>query len=171
MGNTLFPPDTGDTQYHQMAHSILDEMIASGNRVAEIRKNELQRLESLFQELDNRVKQEGLRTLTLPTLSGYGEYPKIGVESSFQEEQPEIPFDIESSVIPPALRTDQHLRPISSAEEQMQGNLDSFYSSMGISSYEFLSIADQIGNNDISFGLLDPDAGWSDGYEVVGSSY
>ena len=69
------------------------------------------------------------------------------------------------------MRTDQHLRPISSAEEQMQGNLDSFYSSMGISSYEFLSIADQIGNNDISFGLLDPDAGWSDGYEVVGSSY
>ncbi|RJE22072.1 hypothetical protein PHISCL_05578 [Aspergillus sclerotialis] len=168
MGNTLFPPDTGDTQYHQMAHSILDEMIASGNRVAEIRKNELQRLESLFHELDNRVKQEGLRTLTLPTLSGYGEDPKIGVENSFQEEHPEIPLEIEPGVIPSTLRTDQSLRPISSAEEQMQGNLDSFYSSMGISSYEFLSIADQIGSNDISFGLLDPDAGWSDGYEVQG---
>lgn len=167
MGNTLFPQDKADTHYHELAHSILDEMSASGNRVAEIRKNELERLEGLFQELDTRVKQEGQRTLTLLTLSAHGVDLDIGVENNGQGGHPEIPLALDPGVIPPPPATDEDLRSMPCAQEQMHGNLDSFYSSMGISSYEFLSIADQIGNNDILIGSLDSGAGWLDGYEIA----
>lgn len=162
MGSTLFPQDTAaDIHYNQVAHSILDDMIANGNRVAGIRKNELQRLENLFQELDARVKQGGLRTLTLLPMSD----ADPAVESTSNQE---MPLAIEPGEILSTLGTNRNMRPttVSSAEE---GTLDSFYSSMGISSYEFLSIADQIGNNDTSFGWLDSGAGWLDGDEMAGS--
>lgn len=165
MGSTLFPQDTtADVHYNKVAHSILDDMIANGNRVAEVRKNELQRLESLFQELDARVKQGGLRTLTLLPQSD----PDPGMESTTGQE---MPLAIEPGEVLATLGTNKNMRPTtaSSAEEPMQGNLDSFYTSMGISSYEFLSIADQIGNNDISFGLLDSGSGWLDGDEMAQS--
>lgn len=168
MGNMLFPPDTADIHYLHVAYLILDEIIARGNRVAEIRKNELQRLGSLFQELDTRVKQEGLRTLTLFTLSGQGGNPGLGVENSAQGEYSDMSLVPEPGVITPNMETDKSLRPMSSAEEQMGGNLDSLYSSMGISSNEFLSIADEIGNNDISLGFLNSGVGWlDDGYEMA----
>lgn len=139
-------------------------MIANRNRVAEIRKIELQRLESLFQALDARVKQGGLRTLTLLPQSD----ADPGVENSSSNQ--EIPLSIEPGEILQSLGTDKNPRAtVSSAEDPMQGNLDSFYTSMGTSSYEFLSIADQIGNNEISFGLLDSGAGWLDGDEMVES--
>ena len=71
MANTLFPNAHGtDGQNHsQTAHTILDEIIFRGNRLAEARKTELANLEGIFQELRMIMEQRGFRTLSL-SLSG-----------------------------------------------------------------------------------------------------
>ncbi|KAJ5231508.1 uncharacterized protein N7469_006096 [Penicillium citrinum] len=67
IANSLFPSATDEHDYHQEAHSILDEMIFKGNKLAAARKEELSHLEGLFSELTARVERYGLQTLTLTT--------------------------------------------------------------------------------------------------------
>ncbi|PWY87950.1 Zn(II)2Cys6 transcription factor [Aspergillus sclerotioniger CBS 115572] len=148
MGNTLFPPDIATQSYSHLAHQVLDEMISRGNKVARLRKSELTRLEGLFQALAERVKQEGLQTLTLPgtvdpesdILGDRGEqYPTTGQNNN--------PKD---------------LGPLPTPDTHMSNEMD-ILESIGISSYEFWSIIGQIADADVT-GELDPGDGWLGNY-------
>lgn len=138
MAKALFPSSTHDRLYSQNAHAILDELIIWGNRVATARKQELTRIEGLFQILAKRVEQEGLRLLSLSgdTFSQHDSFNvtqqiEMGrtsladngaaVRSTFQDSQ-SIPDD-----------------PSGAA------GLD-FLESVGISSFEFHTIINQINN-------------------------
>lgn len=163
MAHTLFPPDAEDQKYSQVGHSILDEFISSGNRVAEIRKAELNRLEGLFQELAARVEQEGLQTLTL---AGPAEAEMGLVNGRFEDRQGQLSAE-EPEMTSRSPSAAGNVRSLPSAELQMPSNVDSL-DNIGISSYEFLSIVDQIGNPDLSHGLLDSESEWLEGGNMPG---
>ncbi|KAF5856487.1 hypothetical protein ETB97_007289 [Aspergillus alliaceus] len=65
MANALFPQILHGQVYSKEAHSILEEMIENGNKIAEVRQTELAQLEGLFEELAAREKSQGLQPLTL----------------------------------------------------------------------------------------------------------
>lgn len=158
MANALFPSsaNTDSRSYSQAAHSILDEMILSGNRVAEARKREFIRIECLFQELARRVEQQGLRILTLDD-QGLTDLAPVNIPNKSQSEttsaEPAAAF--QSSA--------RDERP-SSAGSLAPANIE-FLDSIGISSNEFLSIADQINNPGIPYGVLDFRPDWLLGEE------
>ncbi|RJE19496.1 hypothetical protein PHISCL_08158 [Aspergillus sclerotialis] len=146
MANALFPSTSDDRSYRKDVHAILDELILCGNRIADARKQELSRIEDLFQEFIRRVDQEGLRLLTLSdsiipdntavnsqngAQSGEASVTELGtvLQSSYREQQP---VSVDASALAHA----------------------DFLDSIGISSYEFLSIVDQINNPDIPYGDL-----------------
>lgn len=170
MANTLFPSSTSDSSSSQTAHGILDEMILCGNRVAEARKAELSRIEGLFFELSKRVKQEGLRVLTLsggevveavpahnpnPSPDEDQERPRAGEESSSLAE---------AGLVPTSAVGGANARGLS-AEGFEQGGFDSL-DLIGISSYEFLSIVNQIDNPGVPYGVFDGPPEWLAGDDV-----
>lgn len=161
MAHTLFPPSTDAHSYSQTAHAILDEMILCGNRVAEARKAELRRIEDLFGELTKRVQQEGLRTLTL---SGR---EVAEVVPAAAQTQPDEDHSGRASVTESELGVHSLVRDARalSAEAQEQGQVDSL-DIIGISSYEFLSIVDQIDNPGAPYGVFDGGAEWLAGEDL-----
>ncbi|KAH8691419.1 fungal-specific transcription factor domain-containing protein [Talaromyces proteolyticus] len=153
MANALFPSSSDDWSYSQVAHSILDEMILCGNRVAEARKGELSRIEGLFQELARRVEQEGLRILTLSD-PGLAEVAPVNIPD---EARPEDVPVTEPTMVPRSSVRDN--RPFSADPLAPANNIDSL-DSIGISSYEFLSIVDQINNPGLPYEDLDVRPDW-----------
>ncbi|KAJ5700955.1 hypothetical protein N7493_012001 [Penicillium malachiteum] len=67
MANALFPEALDGQAFAEEAHSILDQMISNGNKVAQMRKEELIHVERLFFEVATRAKSNGLQPLTLST--------------------------------------------------------------------------------------------------------
>ncbi|KAJ5439990.1 uncharacterized protein N7458_010988 [Penicillium daleae] len=153
MANALFPPNTNtdSRSYSQVAHSILDEMVLSGNRVAEARKRELISIEGLFKELARRVEQEGLRILTLAD-QGLTDLAPLNIPNESRSDatitEPVTAFQ--------SLGRDD--RP-SSAGSLAPANIE-FLDSIGISSNEFLSIVDQINNPGMPYGALEVRPDW-----------
>jgi hypothetical protein len=153
MANALFPPNTNtdSRSYSQVAHSILDEMVLSGNRVAEARKRELISIEGLFKELARRVEQEGLRILTLAD-QGLTDLAPLNIPNESRSDatitEPVTAFQ--------SLARDD--RP-SSAGSLAPANIE-FLDSIGISSNEFLSIVDQINNPGMPYGALEVRPDW-----------
>ncbi|KNG91257.1 Zn(II)2Cys6 transcription factor [Aspergillus nomiae NRRL 13137] len=150
MADTLFPHSTEGQNYSEEVHAILDEMIYKGNRLAAVRKGELAHLETLFKDLATRIERRGLQTLTLssPTENEQptpcdGEYQIGG--STVQTE----PIDV-SLVRDPSTSPDVLHHTTSDIE---------FLENIGISSYEFFTIVNQIGNSD-NYSLLDPAQVW-----------
>ncbi|KAE8420921.1 Zn(II)2Cys6 transcription factor [Aspergillus pseudocaelatus] len=150
MANTLFPHVAEGQTYSEEVHAILDEMIYKGNKLAAVRKGELAHLETLFKELATRIERRGLQTLTLssPTENGQpmscsGEYQVGG--STVQTESIDLALVEDPSVSPDVLH-----HTASDIE---------FLDNIGISSYEFLTIVNQIGNSE-NYSLLDPAQAW-----------
>lgn len=54
LAQALFPATNGDTSHDDVVGTVLDEMIQRGNRVAQARKAELERLKSLCNELNQK---------------------------------------------------------------------------------------------------------------------
>lgn len=160
MAYTLFPSGTDDQTYSQTAHSILDQMILCGNRVAEARKEELCRIEGLFQVLSKRVEQEGLRTLTLSDRAN----AEIEPAQTAEELRGQTPVT-EPGILPQSAVRDARL---SSTEPLIPPPVDSL-DIIGISSYEFLSIVDQLDNPEISYGVLDAGPEWLEGGDPTDS--
>ncbi|GAA82994.1 Zn(II)2Cys6 transcription factor [Aspergillus luchuensis IFO 4308] len=72
MASALVPALVGQRSSNQQAHLILDEIISKGNRVAEIRKADLTRLETLFEGLKERYANAAnhISTALVPETSG-----------------------------------------------------------------------------------------------------
>jgi hypothetical protein len=178
MAKTLFPSSTQDGLYSENAHAILDELILWGNRVATARKQELSRIEDLFQKLAERVEQEGLLLLTLSD-AAFNPDASVGsgpFNTTSMSQSQYIPIGRVSTADNVRLGA-AALHP-SSAQQDNQSvpadppatapNLD-FLANIGISSYEFHSIIDQINNPEIlSGGDMDMSPDWS---AAVNTSY
>ncbi|RAQ42956.1 hypothetical protein AFGD_010840 [Aspergillus flavus] len=156
MANTLYPPGTNDDTYSKSAHSILDEMIMCGNKVAEVRKDELRCIEGLFQEFAKRVQQEGLQVLTL---SGRGLAEAGPDENPSQECRGQTP-----ATEPPTFTESSAQSP--SINQSLTASVDPLDNVIGISSYEFLSIVDQIGGSEMPY-VLNAGLDWMDGGAIA----
>lgn len=169
MANTLFPSSTQDRLYSENAHAILDELILWGNRVANARKQELSRIEDLFQKLADRVEQEGLLLLTLSDASAT--FRDAGTHSINMSQY--IPIGRVSAADTGAQIALQSPSSATSQSAPVEppgstANLD-FLANIEISSYEFHSIIDQINNPEISGGGdMDMRTDWS---AAVDTSY
>lgn len=126
MANALFPDVVDDQGHSQLAHGILADMVSRGNRVARTRKAELEHLEALFEELVAQVQRHGLQTLTL---AGPDDAQRLLVSEAEA-----------------AAMTMTDANGIQS-DPQSIANMD-FLDNIGISSEEFLSIVQQIGDFD-----------------------
>ena len=144
MATTLFPHAAEGQSYSTEAHAILDDMIYRGNRLATARKTELTHLEGLFRELGARIERRGLQTLTLASPDH-----NIGF---FTQETGEDATLTDPATLTPSLVGDADCSP--SGLPPIASNLE-FLENIGISSDEFLSIVNQIGNP-VSHSVLDP---------------
>ncbi|KAM0370557.1 hypothetical protein ACHAO7_008624 [Fusarium culmorum] len=121
MATALFPGVADDQNSRHLVHQLLDNMIARGNRLAKVRKQELVYLESQCQELATQVQQQGLQTLSLAVTD------EATSESVGKVDEERL------------LTTDM---------EEGTSDLD-FLDNIGISSEEFMAIVQQIGDPDI----------------------
>ncbi|KAI5925663.1 fungal-specific transcription factor domain-containing protein [Camillea tinctor] len=135
MVNALFPGEVDYQGCRQLAHQVLRNLITRGNRVARARISELRHLEKLFQELIARVQQQGHQTLN--------PFPTEGSEVEANEGHDRLlSSDNEPSTL--AMITDSEYHSHCSRPHETS-NMD-FLEDIGISSEEFLSIVQEIGD-------------------------
>lgn len=178
--------DRADRAYSRDAHTILDELVLSGNRVAAAHKRELTGIEALFDEFARRVQREGLRLLTLSSSGS----DQAGGLADATATQVNVNVNVDVNNTPVGMRAGEAgigtaavLQESSSSSSSNtttatatalfhghgQGPVDpvdaaapapapasvEFLESIGISSYEFLSIVEQIDHPEIWNGELD----------------
>lgn len=148
MAKALFPHTDEEVAYNDQVQCLLDEMIVKGNRVAGVRKAELSHLEFLFGELAKRVESLGVLTLTLVTpeclntdltneLADGPDYEAVQDGDHYR-----IPYGPQLPVM------DGGDSQLSSHMQQPAFSNSEMLDTIGISSYEFLSIVDQMGHMD-----------------------
>lgn len=146
MASAIFP-DMADSQPYNQSHvnMILDEIIHTGNRVAESRKAELNFLRLAFQEFSMRIQQQDLQTLswTDTLLDSRGE-PGLMPRQEQQCQTPQVISQVTGTSVGllPAMApqmVQDYLQPPETVE---------FLENIGISSGEFLNIVDQMGSQD-----------------------
>ncbi|KAF9886452.1 hypothetical protein FE257_011484 [Aspergillus nanangensis] len=155
MANALFPHAIEGQSCIQDAHSIFEEMTYKSNRLAAAQKSELVSLESLFRELASRIERRGLQTLTLTTPDQMGNNrPEHMAPDDEQLVDASVADEgsIELSLVGGSEASPGVDHPVSNME---------FLENIGISSYEFLSIVDQIGNPE-TYGMLDGGQSWKE---------
>ncbi|GLA19686.1 hypothetical protein AnigIFM62618_007805 [Aspergillus niger] len=153
MAGAVFPNVTEGENQNCMndAHLILDQMIQRGNKLAAARKSELVQLEKLFREVAERIERRGLETLTLPTsLAAVPPQSELGSDylNAGRVERSQEPGDLAACPVP---LTSVPGSPSVLAQASSLGFLDS----IGISSYEFFSLVNQIGQTE-GCSVLDP---------------
>ncbi|RAL11793.1 Zn(II)2Cys6 transcription factor [Aspergillus homomorphus CBS 101889] len=153
IAQTLFHLEPAEQSHAQAAQLILDEIVASGNRVAEVRRVELAHIQSLFGEFASRMEEEGLQNLSLPGIMQEGQ----PVRGSVPGEEELFPQAEEPPAIGWPASPESNTRSTTLAEEDLSRNLD-FLDTFGISSHKFLSIVDQIGQRDLTQELWGPQA-------------
>ncbi|KGO64981.1 Transcription factor, fungi [Penicillium italicum] len=153
MANALFPEVDNEQCFIQQSHSILDRMITNGNQIAEARREELMYLENLFQELSSRAVSQGLQPLTLDTPDD--------AETTTEDRTDDRNGALLDEMEGPISLDDPLWMSYSASDSQALCPADmevpsvELLSNIGISSADFLSIVDQIGNLDASYGVLD----------------
>ncbi|KAJ5288681.1 hypothetical protein N7478_001711 [Penicillium angulare] len=155
MAKTLFAHAIEGEEYGEKAHSILDEMISKGNRLASSRKIELTHLEGLFNELAVRIKQYGLQELLLTTPD------HIDQEANMQQ-QPNFHHLSHMDESAAHLHSPDTYDMHGYQQAPRMPNGVELLDDIGISSYEFLSIIEQIGADN---SVLDPTASPIQGIE------
>ncbi|KAK2609151.1 hypothetical protein QQS21_002233 [Conoideocrella luteorostrata] len=141
MAKGLFPDTDEHQPYSEQVHSILGHMIARGNKVAELRKAEFSHIEYLFDELAKRAERSGLQTLTLVS-------PENIEDITITDSLDHRVEDEDPNAGPMAL--DQGLPRLNAVGEPLLHpplilTNNEFLDDIGISSYEFLSIVNQMG--------------------------
>ncbi|KAM5379070.1 hypothetical protein ACJA88_005630 [Fusarium oxysporum] len=131
MATALFPGVADDQGCRLLIHQLLDNMIARGNRLASVRKQELVYLETQCQELVAQVQQQGLQTLSL-AVTDEDLARKADEEQQRLLTQETLGMEV----------------PMNCVQNPMTSDME-FLDNIGISSEEFLSIVHQIGDPDI----------------------
>ncbi|KAF5685097.1 C6 transcription factor [Fusarium denticulatum] len=131
MATALFPGVADDQGCRLLIHQLLDNMIARGNRLASVRKQELVYLEAQCQELVAQVQQQGLQTLSL-AVTDEDLARKADEEQQRLLAQETLGMEV----------------PMNCVQNPMTSDME-FLDNIGISSEEFLSIVHQIGDPDI----------------------
>ncbi|KAK1484272.1 hypothetical protein CCUS01_03984 [Colletotrichum cuscutae] len=155
----LFPAVIGDDGLSQMeqTHNILDDMISKGNLVAEVRKAELVHLETLFHEFTRRVRDQDLEDRIHSPTTRLNGIPSGSIEAVID------PITTQTFVSEPDLvstTTVSESQPLASVFSDTPDNTE-FLETIGISSDDFLSIVEQMGNeNDLPFSMLDLGQFW-----------
>ncbi|KAE8152978.1 Zn(II)2Cys6 transcription factor [Aspergillus avenaceus] len=149
MAHTLFPRTAKGRCYSTEAHSILNEMSRKGNKIAATRKAELSHLETLFRELAARMERRGLETLTLSS-------PELNEPEATHNRQALEESSAHANVV--ELPSSGDLDSSPSVLEQTAANLE-LLDNIGISSYDFFALVNQIGNAE-DFSVLDPTLPW-----------
>lgn len=140
IANTLFPDVTDYPGCGELAHQILDNLISRGNRVAASRKAELLHLENLCQELVAEIQEQGHETLQL-LLNQNGTLSEL-VSRSNEEHERLITMTSDTSTLG---EVDDRGHTLNNTHPQMTSNVE-FLDDIGISSEEFLSIVQQMGD-------------------------
>lgn len=130
------------------AHFTLDEMICKGNKIAEMRKAELSHFTSLLLELAKRAEWHGFHPLTLSS----PEAPGTRLASEPRVERREENSVADHAPITPL--TPRHAQDACFVDPPLPNDID-FLNDIGISSFEFYSIVDQIANADMAYSILD----------------
>ena len=146
MASALFPSVADDQDYSRMAYTTLDEMIQQGNKIAEVRKAELIYLERLCQELASQSEQHDLQTLSLTGPDG-SETDTDTHMLTQPDHTATMPSAADVSIGPPAPMPGQPVAPGPDFRPPMS-NIE-FLDDIGISSENFFSIVDQMGDQDI----------------------
>lgn len=143
MATALFPDVADDQGCRQLGHQILDSMISRGNRVAAVRKQELVYLEVQCQELIAQVQQHGLQTLYLAVPDEMGSEPARKADEEQQQRLLSAEMDASAALSMAADSID----PIHCVHPHLTSNME-FLDNIGISSEDFLTIVQQIGDPD-----------------------
>jgi hypothetical protein len=171
MAGVLFPSVTDSQETSlQDAYSILDQMIDKGNKLASARKSELVQLETLFRDLAGRIERRGMEMLVLPvpavplaplpgalpSEAALAQGHAAGHAHTDPQDAALSPAPVDSAHNPETLPLSMTADPGSDSPSEIvhdSANVD-FLDSIGISSYEFFSLVNQIGNPE-SY-VLDP---------------
>ncbi|KAF5657455.1 hypothetical protein FHETE_10425 [Fusarium heterosporum] len=138
MATALFPGVADDQGCRQLVHQLLDNMIVRGNRLAKVRKQELVYLEAQCQELVAQVQSQGLQTLSLAvTDEAASELARKADEEQQQRLLAAESMSMESEAV-----------PMYCVQNPMTSDME-FLDNIGISSEDFLSIVQQIGDPDV----------------------
>ncbi|RDW87040.1 putative C6 transcription factor [Aspergillus mulundensis] len=154
MAGALFPNVTESQEYIQIgdAYAILDQMVSRGNKLAGARKTELVQLETLFRELSARIERRGLETLILPCPAP-SEYGGVTAAEYFARmegaEETGVNVDLADGAGDGINMAIPESPSVLAAQAANMDILDS----IGISSYEFFSLVNQIAPG--SLGVLD----------------
>ncbi|OAR01680.1 hypothetical protein LLEC1_02195 [Akanthomyces lecanii] len=152
MANTLFPATEDSTAYSRTAQDILTEMTNKGNKIAAIRKRELDILQGLLAELSTRVENSGLQTLTLASPELAELCPRAQLQTA-----PPVHFEQDKiGALSTVLHDSNTLLPFfgdmrSPIPLPMEPLNNEFLDNIGISSYEFFNLVEQMGSQDATF--------------------
>lgn len=156
MANALFPATEDSTLYSRTAQDILNEMTNKGNKIAAIRKREFYILQALLAELSTRAENSGLQTLTLatPELAEFG--PRQQLHASRPAQSTHASQQERVLAASTALQGANTLLPVfsdmrSPMSLQMEPLNNEFLDNIGISSYEFFNLVEQMGSQDALF--------------------
>ncbi|KAH7265836.1 hypothetical protein B0J15DRAFT_391715 [Fusarium solani] len=143
MATALFPGVADDQGCRQLGHQILDNMISRGNRVAAVRKQELVYLEVQCQELIAQVQQQGLQTLSLAA----PDETASELARKADEEQQQRLLSAETDASAALSMAPDSINPMHCVHPHLTSNME-FLDNIGISSEDFLTIVQQIGDPD-----------------------
>ena len=157
LANSTFQERVRDYDFRRATYAILEEMAKSGNRVAAVQRTELRRMESMFEKLQRREDEidrksrptcgDGLITNTSnPEVTCLDLLPSI-TDCVSLASCDSITVFTEPLLGPPAMET---FYP------------DIYCEDFGLSSYNLLTVANQIGNdNDFILGCVPNDWIWN----------
>ena len=139
MAKSLFRHTDDVQSCSEQTHAILKIMISRGNKIAQMRQAEFIHIESLFSELVRRTEKNGLETLTLVTPEAADCTAKSGMFDNYFEQDTQRGSEVSDTGLQNLL---SDMEPVSQAQSEMGAN--ELLSDVGISSYEFLSIVEQM---------------------------
>lgn len=152
MANALFPEALNGQASVNEAHAILDQMIANGNKIAMVRKDELAYVENLFLEVAARAESNGLQPLSLSTAVDEESGPAHNIRSAIEGEKIMNQKSVDELLSGDLLHPEYPPSPCTADFPMPSTEL---LDDIGISSAEFLAIVDQIGNPENSYSVLD----------------
>ncbi|KAK2731654.1 hypothetical protein CKAH01_08810 [Colletotrichum kahawae] len=147
MAGAIFPDISENHTNNKAAHEILSDMVTRGNRVAGVRRTELLHVELMFEKLEEQSNSRGHCSLRLSSVMDMGSNP---------EEDRQNVSTMEADADAAAMITGAvGLFPLMPSSDSTNADFLDLLDSVGISSEEFFSITQGMGDiEDIPEGVL-----------------